>query len=286
MSSILLAGAIMAGLGLTLAAVLAVAWRFLRVPEDPRVAEVEGMLPASNCGACGEPGCRAFAERLVAGERKPSGCTVSGPERVDAIAAFLGVDAGEAVRRVARLACAGGRAQATQIADYSGFGSCKAAHLTGAGGKGCTWGCLGLGDCERSCNFHAITMNANGLPVVNPPACTACGDCVKACPRDLFHLRPLAEALIVQCSAPLAAEAARAVCRVACDACGRCEADAPVGLIRMVNNLPVVDYTGGGPATPTPTLRCPTGAIRWVTGAQFANEAQDASPASRVLHVR
>ncbi len=62
---------------------------------------------------------------------------------------------------------------------------------------------------------------------------------------------------------------------MACDACGRCAQDAAPDLIRMVDNLPVVDYSAGGPAAPEATLRCPTGAIRWVEGAQFAAEAPE-----------
>jgi Na+-translocating ferredoxin:NAD+ oxidoreductase RNF subunit RnfB len=270
MSDVLLAAAIMAGLGILLGVLLAFAYRFLRVPEDPRQQRVEQLLPGTNCGGCGEPGCRAFAEAVIAGKRPPSGCTVSSPEGVAAIAAFLGVEAGTLDRKVARLHCAGGRAQAVQIAAYEGFESCRAAHVTGGGGKGCSWGCLGLADCQVACSFGAITMNGNGLPVVAPDKCTACGDCVVACPRDLFELLPLRQPLLVQCRVPLAGEAARKLCAVACDACGRCAQDAPPGLIRMVDNLPVVDYTQNVDAGPAPTFRCPTSAIQFVPKGQFS----------------
>lgn len=269
MGHIAIAAGIMAGLGLFFAVVIAVAYRFLRVPEDPRLEVVEGMLPGSNCGACGQPGCHAFAEKLIDGAEPPSRCTVSSSESIDEIAAFLGVDPGAQEKRVARLHCAGGRAQAKQIAEYEGFESCRAATVVSGGGKGCSWGCLGLGDCERVCTFDAIAMNANGLPVVSEDLCTACGDCVEECPRDLFEILPVSHALLVQCSALLAGDEARAVCRVACDACGKCALDAAPGLIRMVNNLPVVDYAAGGPARPDATYRCPTGAIQWIKGGQF-----------------
>ncbi|NIM40367.1 MAG: hypothetical protein GTN84_04195, partial [Hydrogenophaga sp.] len=91
-----------------------------------------------------------------------------------------------------------------------------------------------------------------------------------ACPRDLFDIMPLAHQLIVQCKALLEGDEARAVCAVACDGCGKCAQDAPAGLIHMDNTLPVVDYAAGGPATKQATRRCPTGAIQWVEGAQFA----------------
>jgi len=276
MNSFLIAPAIMTGLGLFFAVILAVAYRYLRVPEDPRIEAAEDLLPGSNCGACGEPGCHAFAERLVQGELVPSRCTVASADDIDAIAELLDVDAGEQERRIARLHCAGGKGQAYQIAEYRGFESCRAASVVSEGGKGCPWGCLGLADCRRACGFDAIDMNANGLPLVSVDRCTACGDCVLACPRDLFELVPLSQHLFVQCQAPLAGDMVTALCSSACDACGRCVADAAPGLIRMEDNLPVVDYGGGGPARPEATFRCPTNAIVWLDGGQFTEGRGDA----------
>jgi RnfABCDGE-type electron transport complex B subunit len=278
MSNLLVAPAILSGLGLIFSTALAVANRYLRVEEDPRVEAAEGLLPGSNCGACGQAGCHAFAERLVQGQVKPSGCTVASPAAVEALAELLDVDAGQQERRLARLHCAGGRGQAYQIAEYQGFESCLAATVVSEGGKGCAWGCLGLGDCRDACTFGAIAMSTNGLPVVAVERCTACGDCVRACPRGLFELMPLSHHLIVQCRAPLKGELAVSLCTTACDACGRCAADAAPGLIRMEDNLPVVDYGAGGPARPEATYRCPTGAIEWVVGPQFQ---EGAPPRSR-----
>ena len=191
---------------------------------------------------------------------------------MDAIAEYLGVDPGQQETRVARLHCAGGRSQAYQIAEYWGFESCRAAAVVSGGGKGCSWGCLGLGDCQTACTFDAIAMNQDGLPRVDIDKCTACGDCVDACPRDLFEVVPLSQKLFVQCNSPLAGEAVRVMCSVACDACGRCAADAAPGLVRMEDNLPVVDYSAGGPAQPQAIFRCPTGAIQWLEGAQFSDK--------------
>jgi Na+-translocating ferredoxin:NAD+ oxidoreductase RNF subunit RnfB len=266
--------------------VLGLANRFLKVEEDPRIDAVEEMLPGSNCGACGEPGCRGLAEKIVSGIAVPSKCTVSSRAGVEAIAELLGVDAGEEVKRVARLHCAGGLGRARQIAAYEGFESCRAAHLVGGGGLECSWGCLGIGDCDLACTFDAIHMNPLRLPQVDVDACTACGDCVDACPRDLFDILPVTHNLIVQCKAPLAAEEARRVCKVVCDACGRCAQDAAPGLIRMRNNLPVVDYSAGGPARPEATLRCPTGAIQWVVGGQFEepSDRDELASADRSSH--
>ncbi len=278
MTSFIIAPAIMTGIGLVFAVILAVAYRFLKVHEDPRIEETEDLLPGSNCGACGQPGCRAFAEQLVLGALEPSRCTVASAEDLEAVADLLDVDTGSQQKRVARLHCAGGRGEAYQIAEYRGLESCSAATVVSGGGKGCSWGCMGLADCREACTFDAIKMNVNGLPRVSIDKCTACGDCVGACPRDLFELVPLSQKLFVQCSAPLAGEMATSLCRTACDACGRCAADAAPGLIRMEDNLPVVDYSAGGPAQPEAVYRCPTGAIQWLEGAQFADTT---GPAAR-----
>ncbi len=115
----------MTGIGLFFAVILAVAYRFLKVQEDPRIEETEDLLPGSNCGACGQPGCHAFAEKLVQGDDQPSRCTVASPDTIDAVAELLDVDPGTQEKRVARLHCAGGRGQAYQIAEYRGFESCQ-----------------------------------------------------------------------------------------------------------------------------------------------------------------
>ncbi len=274
MNNFLIAPAIMTGIGLVFAVILTVAYRFLRVQEDPRIDETEDLLPGSNCGACGEPGCHAFAVKLVAGTAKPGLCSVASAEVIESVAELLDVDPGQQEKRIARLHCAGGKAQAYQIAEYRGFESCVAAAVVSGGGKGCSWGCLGLADCMEACTFEAITMNRNGLPAVAVDKCTSCGDCMDACPRDLFELVPLSQHLFVQCKAPLAGEMAISLCISACDACGRCAADAAPGLIRMQDNLPVVDYSAGGPARPEATFRCPTGAIQWLAGAQFAEDRE------------
>jgi len=274
MSSFLIAPAIMTGIGLVFAVILTVAYRYLKVQEDPRIEETEDLLPGSNCGACGEPGCDAFAEKLVAGLAQPSRCTVASAEAVESVAELLDVDPGQQEKRVARRHCAGGRGQAYQIAEYRGMESCVAASVVSGGGKGCSWGCLGLGDCVDACTFDAIAINRNGLPAVDIEKCTACGDCVDVCPRDLFELVPLNQNLFVQCKAPLSGEMATSLCMAACDACERCVADAAPGLIRMQDNQPVVDYGAGGPARPEATFRCPTGAIQWLEGAQFPEDAQ------------
>jgi Na+-translocating ferredoxin:NAD+ oxidoreductase RNF subunit RnfB len=258
----LTAVATLGGLSVVLAGLLVVASRRLRVDEDPRIDVVEAMLPHANCGACGQPGCRAFAEALVLGAVRPGRCTVASDDERVRIAAFLGVDVGAEEKRVARLACAGGTHVARHRARYRGLPTCAAAAQVAGGGRGCTWSCLGLGDCERACDFAAIHMDVHHLPVVDEARCTACGDCVTACPKDLFSIHPVSHQLWVACRSHLAGDAVLDDCEVACTACGRCAADAP-GVVVMRDDLPVVDYAAG--AAPRAAIeRCPTGAIVWI----------------------
>ena len=258
--TLITAVAALGGLSFLLSAVLVVANRRLFVFEDPRIDAVEELLPLANCGACGVPGCRPFAEALVKGEASPASCTVSDAQGHKAIADLLQVDVGSAVKRVARLACAGGANVARDKATYKGLQSCAAAALAG-GGKACSWGCLGLADCQVACDFGAIHMDPQGLPVVDAERCTACGDCVTACPKDLFSVLPAQHRLFVACRSQLAGDEMLQDCAVGCNACGRCAMDAPE-LVRMVGNLPVVDTTR--PPREDPIRRCPTGAIVWL----------------------
>ncbi len=261
--TILIAIAALGGLTLILALMLIIANRKLYVYEDPRIDVVEEMLPHANCGACGYPGCRPFAEALVGEEVLPGKCTVSSEDGRKAIAEYLGVALGAEEKIVARLACAGGTNVAINRAQYQGLESCKAAALVSGGGKGCFWGCLGHGDCEVVCDFDAIIMNEHSLPVVDVDKCTACGDCVEVCPKDLFSLQPISNQLWVACKNLEKGDEILEECQVGCTACGKCAMDAPGDLITIQNNLPVVDYSKNH-NTQKPIQRCPTGAIVWL----------------------
>jgi len=277
----LIAAGLMGGLGIVLALVLAFADKKFYVWEDPRIDQVEAMLPLANCGACGCPGCRAFAEKAVHGQIAPGKCTVNTPEGIAKIASFLNVDAGREEKRVARLACAGGAHVARQKAHYTGLASCRAAALVSGGGKGCSWGCLGLADCARVCEFNAIRMDGNGLPVVSESKCTACGDCLKVCPKNLFEIHPIGHRLWVACRNRLEGDLAEAECEVACTACGRCAADAPAGLIAITASLAIIDYAKNNKATKAPIQRCPTGAIVWLDAQQGPLKGTDAKKITR-----
>ena len=151
---ILRSTAIVAGVGLIFGVLIAVAHLKLKVWEDPRIDAVSDILPGNNCGACGLAGCRAFAEALIVGKVAPATCTVMSPDDREEVAALVGVDAGEAEKRVARLLCAGGSDVAVQQAQYRGLQTCKAATAVSGGGKGCAWGCLPVLTWRGRCSWR------------------------------------------------------------------------------------------------------------------------------------
>ncbi|MCX7166995.1 MAG: RnfABCDGE type electron transport complex subunit B [Rhodocyclales bacterium] len=263
LSNLAVAGAFMAGLGVVLALMLAFANKKLYVYEDPRIGEVEELLPKSNCGACGQAGCRDFAEKVVGGSIIPAQCTVSTVQQRQGIADLLGVAAGTVAKKVARLACGGGHHVAFLRARYEGLKTCRAAAVVSGGGKECAWGCLGLADCSRACTFDAIVMDMHGLPVVDSAKCTACNDCVEVCPKGLFSLEPVSHRLWVACKNQADGDTAEAACEVACTACGKCVMDAPPALMKLDGNLAVINYEKNALAGRQPIERCPTGAIVW-----------------------
>jgi ferredoxin len=181
------------------------------------------------------------------------------------------------------LLCAGGKREAHNLAEYRGtMRSCRGEAVVTGGSKSCSWGCLGLGDCAEVCDFDAIQMNDDGLPVVNPDLCVACNDCVVICPKGLFELMPVSQKLIVQCKSLIEGDNALNKCSVACTACGRCAADAPPGVIEMKNNLAVINYELNNLTTIDATLRCPTDAIVWVEWQQFEKIQESFLPTGRV----
>jgi len=228
------------GLGVFFAAVLAVANKTLKSEEDPKVADVEGILPGLNCGACGYAGCQAFAIELVKGEALVNGCLAGGQETTDKLAEFLGLEGEEAVKEIAVLHCNANKAERTKSAEYKGIETCKAADII-KGVTNCVYGCLGYGDCAKICPFDAICM-AEGLPLVDPDKCTACNKCVEICPRKLFSLEVYNEGIvIVACNSHYPGAKTKNICSKGCIACKVCE-KLSSRVFEVENNLAQIDY--------------------------------------------
>jgi Fe-S-cluster-containing hydrogenase component 2 len=123
-------------------------------------------------------------------------------------------------------------------------------------------------------------MDPHGLPVIDAERCTACGDCVEICPKALFSIQPVSHRLWIACKSQADGERAEADCAVACTACERCVFDAPEGLIRIENNLAVINYQKNAMATQVAIERCPTGAIVWLAD---AGRVQKGSKAKKLI---
>ena len=212
------------------------------VYEDTRIDDVEAVLPAANCGGCGFPGCRGFANACVQAESFDGlFCPVGGNETMQKVADILGREAIVAAPTVAVVRCGGTCDHRPRMNDYDGVKHCFIAHNLYSGESGCSFGCLGLGDCEVSCEFDAIHVNPETkLPEVDEDKCTSCGACVKACPKLLIELRkkgPKSRRIYVSCRNEDKGHIARKSCDVSCIACGKCEKVCPHEAITITNNL-------------------------------------------------
>ena len=135
------------------------AWKF-RVEEDPRIDEVEKMLPGANCGGCGFAGCRGMADALVKRDDISAlFCPVGGGDCMKAVAAYLGKAAAEKQPEVATVRCGGTCEKRPRTNEYNGAKSCAVASSLYVGETGCAFGCLGFGDCVAVCAFDAIHIN-------------------------------------------------------------------------------------------------------------------------------
>ena len=247
MSNALLYTIIMlSGLGSAAAIVLYFVAQKFRVNEDPRIDDVEEALPAANCGGCGYPGCRNFAEACVkADDLEDLFCPVGGNDVMTKVAQLLGKDAVAQDPRVAVLLCNGACDHRPKTTYYDGAKTCFIASSLYGGDTDCQYGCLGFGDCVEVCNFDALRMDPfTGLPVVNDVNCTACGACVRECPKDLFELRKRAKKdrkIYVACRNEDKGGPAKKSCAVACIGCVKCFKVCPYEAITMNNNLAFID---------------------------------------------
>lgn len=150
-------------LGSALGLFLGYAARHLEVEGNPLVAEIQAILPGSQCGQCGFPGCAGAAQALADGNAPVTLCPPGGRAVVQALAAKLGVEANlsdvqDSVPTIAEVK--------EEI-------------------------CIGCTRCFKVCPTDAIMGAAQQIHVVFREACTACGKCVEVCPTESVTLQPI-----------------------------------------------------------------------------------------------
>lgn len=246
---ILITVSVLGTIGLIAALVLFITAKFFTVKEDPRIAQVNELLPGANCGGCGFPGCSGMAVACVKAADEGSlgdlKCPAGGNECMQKIAALLGVEAKEQATKVAVVRCNGTCENRPHVIKYDGAMNCRIAHSTCQGETLCQYGCLGCGDCVNACSFGAIKINnETGLPEVDYDKCGGCGSCAKSCPRNIIEIRLVDKdktGMVVECVNNDKGAAAKKACSSACIGCSKCVQVCGSDAITVENNLAYID---------------------------------------------
>lgn len=232
--------------GVIAAVILYWASQKFKVFEDPRIDKVEEVLPAANCGGCGYPGCRNFAEVCVKTDNLDDlFCPVGGNECMSSVAKVLGREVSEKDKMIAVVKCNGTPKYRNKTTVFDGAMNCTIQSNLYAGETDCQYGCLGLGECADACDFDALYMDPlTDLPVVIEANCTGCNACVLACPKDIIELRPAGKKsrrIFVSCINKDKGGAAKKACAAACTGCTLCFKECKYDAIVIENFLAYID---------------------------------------------
>lgn len=241
MNGIVLAILVVAGVGLLIGLILAVASVIMAVPTDKKAEAISECLPGANCGACGYTGCDGYAKALSKGEAENGLCIPGGEGCVKAIADILGVAPVAQQKKNAVVHCLGSCDNTQKNASYQGVQSCLSmSKLHGI--NACSFGCLGCGDCTNACKFDAIKV-CNGVAVVDNNKCTGCGACAVACPKKLISIVNAENNAVVRCSNHDKGAITRKACSVGCIGCMKCVKVCEVNAVSVKNFCASVDFS-------------------------------------------
>lgn len=159
---------VMGGLAVVLGAVLGFAAQRLRVEGHPLVEKIDTLLPQTQCGQCGYPGCRPYAQAIAEGRADINQCPPGGEEGIRQLAELLGVEP-------------------KPLNPAHGQTKPKAVALIDEGL------CIGCTLCLQACPVDAIVGAAKQMHTVIAAECTGCELCLPPCPVDCIAMVPLAE---------------------------------------------------------------------------------------------
>jgi len=164
MSIVLIAIAVLTALGLVFGLLLGFASIKFKVEEDPIAEKIDEILPQTQCGQCGYPGCKPYAEAVANGEAINK-CAPGGQQTIETIASLMGVDVppaqGEEVAPVKTVAL---------IIEED---------------------CIGCTKCIQACPVDAIMGTTKQMHTVIIDECTGCDLCVDPCPVDCIVMIPV-----------------------------------------------------------------------------------------------
>lgn len=150
-------------MGLTLGFFLGLAGRYLKVESNPVIDEVESMMPGSQCGQCGFPGCRPAAEALVEGNAAVTLCPPGGKSLIEQLASKLGIEV-----------------------DLDAIEDKEQAYAAVSETT-----CIGCTRCFKVCPTDAIMGGPKQIHQVFREACTGCEACIEVCPTECLHMEPV-----------------------------------------------------------------------------------------------
>lgn len=193
MTGTILAVGLLAAVGLIAGLAIFLANRVLPKEDESlqKANEIKEHLPGADCGACGHPGCFAYAQAVAKNvevvEDNPCRILAKDEKGSRRLGEYLGIDisnAGPGSKAIVH--CTG---DSPTIGSYNGVGTCAAAVQVGAGEKECPYACIGYGDCASICPEGAISIDpVNRVASVDWEKCIGCGMCVATCPRGLIEL--------------------------------------------------------------------------------------------------
>ncbi|MCL2276727.1 MAG: RnfABCDGE type electron transport complex subunit B [Treponema sp.] len=239
MSAIITAVVSVTSIGVICAAILSIASKFMYVKIDDRIALLSNIMPGANCGACGYPGCSAYASALIEENAKSNLCAPGGASLLAKISEILGVEAAGIEAKMAVISCRG--SGQNKKMKYNGIESCMAAKNVFKGESSCAFSCLGYGDCKVVCPSDAICVEG-GLARVIAGKCTGCGLCVKTCPSRLISIEKADIPVIIACKNIEKGAITRKKCASGCIACTKCVKECPQSAITITDNIAVIDY--------------------------------------------